>query len=96
MRVRLRPPKRSGSHVSVGRSSLLYENRPMPLPPRKAVRPFSGSSQREMRRSKRFESVYAHQIKAVHSSEWAVLFYVRRWTPCRLIKRKHEQDNAPK
>ena len=28
---------------------------PMPLPPRKAVRPFSGSSQREMRRSKRFE-----------------------------------------
>ena len=90
------PPKRSGSHVSVGRSSLLYENRPMPLPPRKAVRPFSGSSQREMRRSKRFESVYAHQIKAVHSSEWAVLFYVRRWTPCRLIKRKHEQDNAPK
>ena len=69
---------------------------PMPLPPRKAVRPFMSSSQREMRRSKRFESVYAHQIKAVHSSEWAVLFYVRRWTPCRLIKRKHEQDNAPK
>ena len=51
VRVRLRPPNKSSSLVRVGCFYFMYEDGLMPLPPRKAVRPFSGSSQREMPRS---------------------------------------------
>ena len=45
------PPNKSSSLVRVGCFYFMYEDGLMPLPPRKAVRPFSGSSQREMPRS---------------------------------------------